>query len=335
MDLSIFKNKNFLFVMPNDFNLYEVFAHNLKNIGFNLIPLKPHSFKYKKKDKVINFVKKTFLGDRTYKQKLIKAYYSEHILNEIKSLKEKSVDYAFVIRPDLLSKSTLNHILKIGKNVVAYQWDGLERFPSVFDCISQFEKFYVFDPNDFEKYVKKYPNIKLNSNFYFDFDSNTLKEKEKNVIFYMGSYIENRVDDVIYAVEELEKYNIPLNVKLVYHRKTLPFINKNIQFLQEQMNFFDYLEQVKQAKILLDFKMKKHNGLSLRFFEALKYEKKIITNNASVVNYDFYNPNNIFILHKDNLADLESFLFSDYEKVAPEIIKKYAFSSWLYRCFFE
>lgn len=333
MNKAMFKGKSFLLIMPNDFGFYEIFNYNLEKMGLKLIPLAPYKFKYKKMDRIINFIQKKLIGNKAYKHELVKTYYSKHISNQTKEIKSKSIDYILVIRPDLLLKSTLSDILRIGKKIVAYQWDGLERFPTVFNYIDDFDKFYIFDSEDFEKHKQEYPNLRLSSNFYFDFTNQENITREN--IFYMGTYMENRIDDVLYAVEELEKYNIPLNVKLVYHRKTLPFINKNIQFLQKQINFFDYLEQVKQAKILLDFKMKEHNGLSLRFFEALKYEKKIITNNASVVNYDFYNPNNIFILHKDNLADLESFLFSDYEKVAPEIIKKYAFSSWLYRCFFE
>ena len=81
----------------------------------------------------------------------------------------------------------------------------------------------------------------------------------------------------------------------------------------------------------MDFKLG-HNGLSFRFFEALKYEKKIITDNFSVKEYDFYNPNNIFILHKDNLENLETFLHSDYQKLPPELVEKYSFSSWIYDC---
>lgn len=331
---STFQDKLFLLVMPNDFSFYEIFSYNLKKMNLKLIPLTPYVFKYEKTDRITNFIQKNLFGNKTHKHELVKTYYSKHISEHIKDIENKSVDYVLVIRPDLLLKSTLDDILRVGKKVVAYQWDGLERFPAVFKYIDKFNKFYIFDYNDFTKYKEKYPNLRLSSNFYFDFTNNQ-ESTAKDNIFYMGTYIENRIGDVLYIVGELEKYNIPLNIKLVYHRKTVPLINKNIQFLQKQIHFFDYLNYVKQAKILLDFKMKEHNGLSLRFFEALKYEKKIITNNTSVVDYDFYNPNNIFILHKDNLADLERFLFSDYTKINPEIVQKYAFSSWLYRCFFE
>ena len=100
------------------------------------------------------------------------------------------------------------------------------------------------------------------------------------------------------------------------------------------IDFSEYLKLVKNSKVLLDFKVKEHDGLSLRFFESLKYQKKIITNNKSVVEYDFYNPKNIFILHQDNVTDLKSFIFSDYDPLPIELVEKYSFSTWLYNCLY-
>ena len=134
-------------------------------------------------------------------------------------------------------------------------------------------------------------------------------------------------------VNELAKYDVFIDVQLLHYKDKRPTINnRNIGLFDQQIDFGEYLEMVKNAKILLDFKAIGHNGLSLRFFESLKYEKKLITNNASVVDYDFYNPNNIFILHKDSLEDLEKFIHSDYEKLPTEVVESYSFKAWLYDC---
>ena len=79
----------------------------------------------------------------------------------------------------------------------------------------------------------------------------------------------------------------------------------------------------------MDFKVLEHNGLSLRFFESLRYEKKIITNNKTVMEYDFYNPQNIFIIHHDDMSRLGEFISTPYKEISKEIVDQYSFSSWL------
>ena len=78
----------------------------------------------------------------------------------------------------------------------------------------------------------------------------------------------------------------------------------------------------------MDFVDPRHDGLSLRFFEGMYYQKKVITDNKKVKNYDFYHPNNIFIL-ENNYHDIEAFLKIPYYHISDEIVKKYGFSSWI------
>ena len=139
--------------------------------------------------------------------------------------------------------------------------------------------------------------------------------------------------DVLYIVENLENLDLSMDIRLAYWKK-IDFANKHIVFFKDVIDFSEYLKLVKNSKVLLDFKVKEHDGLSLRFFESLKYQKKIITNNKSVVEYDFYNPKNIFILHQDNVTDLKSFIFSDYDPLPIELVEKYSFSTWLYNCLY-
>ena len=76
-----------------------------------------------------------------------------------------------------------------------------------------------------------------------------------------------------------------------------------------------------------------HNGLSFRFFEALYYQKKLITNNTDIINYEFYNPNNIMIIDYNNYtqASILEFLDKEYVNIDSEIINKYSFDNWLKR----
>ncbi|WP_448824014.1 hypothetical protein [Capnocytophaga gingivalis] len=334
-DYSLLEGKSIVFHMPHYFNIYEIFPYNIEILGLNLIHIAHPPFQYKtRKDKIINFFRKTFLKDKQYKERLKKQFDIDYYKGCIKDISPKSIDYVLIIRPDIVPEEKLNEIISLGKKIIAYQWDGLERYPDVFKCIPKFDVFYVFDPADYQKYKDIYPNLKLTHNFFFE-DEDTIDRIEvKESVFYRGGYYPDRMEDILFLERLLSSYNIPTDIKIFFFKgEKIPKIeNEKITFFQGQIDFIDYLKMVKKAKVLLDFKVKEHNGLSLRFFESLKYEKKLITNNASVVDYDFYNPNNIFILHKDSLEDLEKFIRSDYEKLPTEVVESYSFKAWLYDC---
>lgn len=324
------EGKSFILIIPNDFKIYEIFEFNIQKFGFDLTSIVPADFKYDNNIlRVKNFFLKNFFGNRTYKKELIRKFRSGHMCQEIGHLGEKSIDYILIIRPDIFDIETIQKLLKIGKKVVAYQWDGLQRYPEVFNCIHLFEKFLIFDENDYNNYHSEYPNIQLCDNFFFDFDEETENCSKNNIIYYVGSYIENRIDDLIYIMNELAKYDVNFDINLKYYRNTKPINAPDIKFFKDNFTFKDNIKRLKASRIILDFKVKEHNGLSLRFFEALRYQKKIITNNKTVMEYDFYDPQNIFIINHDDMSRLGEFISTPYKEISKEIVDQYSFSSWL------
>jgi hypothetical protein len=324
------EGKSFILIIPNDFKIYEIFEFNIQKIGFDLTSIVPADFKYENNFlRVKNFFLKNFFGNRTYKKELIRKFRSGHMCQEIGHLGEKSIDYILVIRPDIFDNETIQKLLNIGKKVVGYQWDGLKRYPEVFNFIPLFEKFLIFDENDYKNYHIQFPNIQLCDNFFFDFDDEAENCSKNNTIYYVGSYIENRIDDLIYAMDELAKFDVNFDINLKYFRSKKPINKPYIKFFKDNFTFRDNIKRLKAASIILDFKVLEHNGLSLRFFESLRYEKKIITNNKTVMEYDFYNPQNIFIIHHDDMSRLGEFISTPYKEISKEIVDQYSFSSWL------
>ena len=83
-----------------------------------------------------------------------------------------------------------------------------------------------------------------------------------------------------------------------------------------------------KSETLLDINREFQSGLSFRIFECLGYKKKLITTNQDVINYDFYNPNNIYILDKDNPIIDPNFFNKKYEEIPSEILSKYTIEGW-------
>ena len=314
--------------MPPDFGVYQVIEQNLRYMGFEQVTVISPLFRYKTKDRILNFIQKTFLGNKDYKKQLIDDYYTAEVSQTLSRFAPKSIDYAIVIRPDKLDLKTIEKIHNTAHKVVAYQWDGLARFPKVFKVINQFERFFVFDLEDYHRYRYQHPNLLSCSNFYFDIPEESIPVN-KNEVLYVGVYIKDRIQSLIRVVNALSQYDLTLNINLFYGRKTPPFSHPHITFFFKGLNYTQYLTLTKKATVLLDIKTVDHNGLSFRIFEAIKYQKKLITDNKSIKLYDFYHPNNFYVVENDLFEGLSDFLESDFIPLSEEIKQKYSFSNWV------
>ena len=142
-------DKKIILIMPPDFGVYQVIEQNLRYMGFGQVTVLSPLFRYKTKDRILNFIQKSLLGNKEYKKQLIDTYYSAEVTQALSRFAPKSIDYAIVIRPDKLDLKTIEKIHNTAHKVVAYQWDGLARFSKVFKIINQFERFFVFDLEDY------------------------------------------------------------------------------------------------------------------------------------------------------------------------------------------
>ena len=321
-------DKKIILIMPPDFGVYKVIEQNLRYMGFEQVTVISPLFRYKTKDRIHNFIQKTFLGNKDYKKQLIDDYYTAEVSQTLSSFAPKSIDYAIVIRPDKLAQKTVTAIHSVARKVVAYQWDGLARFPKVFKIISQFVRFFVFDLEDYHLYKDRYPNLLPCTNFYFDIPEEEVAPNSKEVL-YVGAYMKDRIQSLIRVVDALSQYDLKLNINLFYGRKTPPFSHPHLSFFSKGISYAENLKTTKKAAILLDIKTIEHNGLSFRIFEAIKYQKKLITDNNSIKLYDFYHPNNFYVVENDLFEGLADFLESDFVPLSEEIKQKYSFSNWV------
>ena len=110
-------------------------------------------------------------------------------------------------------------------------------------------------------------------------------------------------------------------------RKTYP--DDSITIIDKIIDFEENINRARQARVLIDFVIDEHKGLSFRTFEALGYQQKLITTNPQVKYYDFYHPNNFLIWDGYDFAALDDFLEKPYVQVDESIRKKYSFGNWI------
>lgn len=96
-----------------------------------------------------------------------------------------------------------------------------------------------------------------------------------------------------------------------------------------------YTESVKvsaRSKAIFDFIEIDNSGQSMRVMEALFTHKKIITNNRLIVDYDFYRPENFFIINVDPINKLKEFMDKPYIEPSEEVKMRYDFDNFVLRC---
>lgn len=91
----------------------------------------------------------------------------------------------------------------------------------------------------------------------------------------------------------------------------------------------DYLARLSKAGIVVDINQKGQKGLTRRPIEALLWNKKLVTNNRDIVNYDFYRPENIFVYGVDDPCGFEHFVETPLAEIPGNIKSRYTVAGWL------
>lgn len=101
-----------------------------------------------------------------------------------------------------------------------------------------------------------------------------------------------------------------------------------IKLISNNISYSEILNNISQSKCLVDIVQDGQEGLTYRPLEALFYNKKLITNNKTITEYDFYKEENIYILGKD-ARSLKKFIESDFVPWNEKIVKKYTIENWI------
>lgn len=264
-------------------------------------------------------------------------HYGKFYLNKCrKSIAKKEFDCTLVIRPDIYSEIFLKYIKKKSKKIMGYMWDGItQNQAQQLSKIGEiFNNIFVFDSDD----ITKYPNLnlKFGTNFFYDNQLN-LDNIYYDSLYIGGIYI-NRKDKIVYDFfnKIIEDFKIIIFLDKGFLDDKQLIKDDRVSYIYKHMAYLETLKYVNKAKCILDICRPDHKGLSFRFFESLSLNKKIITNNKDVINYDFYNPNNILIIEdfEDfNVTEVKQFLNSNYEIIDQKIVDQYSFKNWFLRIF--
>jgi hypothetical protein len=291
-------------------------GHIVNQIDFN-------SFKYKYPNfwiRVYNFFLKIIS-----KKNMKNIYYGKEILRQLELLREKQ-DIILTIKADFIDPEYLKEFKKYTYKSIGFFNDNTIRCPKIIPAIPLFDQVFSFEKEDCEKYKLRFaPN--------WIYLQNKVQNKRvfKYEIFNISSK-DGRLSILSKIAKNLKSNNI--NYKFMVLDKGNQSDNGEIEFFSEKISLKEVSNLIDESKTLLDINRKGQNGLTFRVFESLGLEKKLITTNLDIKNYDFYNSNNILIIDENNPIIPVDFFENEYEEIPKKILQKYTLDGWADRVIF-
>jgi len=210
-------------------------------------------------------------------------------------------------------------------NIIIYFWNPIFNNDSKIEKIKTLGKdikLYSFDKKDCSRYNIDFAPMLYNFDSYFNYEQKVAKY---DVIFV--GYLKNRIKMLTEIYNELERQSANAFFYVLDNINT----NENVPFELhcKYMSYDDYRINMLQSKAVLDIVQDGQIGLTIRTMETIRYHRKLITNNKDIINYDFYNKQNIFVLGIDNLNDLSDFIKTPFCAIDEDILRKYNFTDWV------
>ncbi len=270
--------------------------------------------------RILNFLQKLI-----FKRNIKKIKQYEFILKKLDQLGHQ--DKILVINPDLIPLKIHHQIKKYTQSYIAYLYDSSKRYKIDHLLENVFDNVFSFDNDDVQKF-----GFKPISNYIYK----QKRELKSNENFKYSVFIILSVDE---RLELLNKISLQLDALEISYKFILvgshkpSNLNPKISFQKNKINLVEMENYLDESEIFLDLVRDHQVGLSFRVFESLAYQKKLITSNTSILEYDFYNPKNILVLDSQNLEINREFFSINYAPLSDEVYNFYTIDNWVSRIF--
>lgn len=282
--------------------------HEVKHIDFS-------KFKYKYPNiffKVYNFFLKIIA-----KKDLKRIFYGKKIIAEL----IPNQDIILTIKGDFIDPKYLKEIKKYTNVSVGFFNDSYAKCPKIKNVLNCFDEVYSFEKNDCKKF-----NLKFATNWIYKQSNKNEIHNHSYDVFNISSK-DRRYPIILNIAKNLLKNNI--KSKILIHDKKNETNDDGIEVITNKLSLNEVYQLIDKSRALLDINRPKQNGLTFRVFESLGTNKKLITTNSDIINYDFYDERNILIIDEKNPEIPSSFFKNAYVEVPNEVYKKYTIAGWV------
>jgi hypothetical protein len=321
------KGKRILFFSSKLFGIPENIAETLKKFGAIV------DF-YDERPSNTFIVKAMIRINRNFIASYVNKYHNQ-IINKTK---DQHYDFIFFIKGESFSEHNLKKLFSLHSEskTIIYHWDSIANNRNLLNLLPYFDFAYSFD-----KYDCKRLNMTFLPLFYFDEYKSVASSKveKKYDLLFVGTVHSDRYKLITSIVSQINALGgkcytyFFFQSRIMFYKAKLQckeMRNLSINDIQlTPMSKSQLFDLYRQSRIVVDIQHPKQTGLTLRCMEAVGAKKKLITTNVDIMNYDFYNSDNILVVDRHSPIVNKEFLNLEYKELPESIYEKYSISSWV------
>ena len=324
--MSYFKGKRILLFAPNFFGYEKDITSKLVEMGaaVDFFDERPSNKSIFKAALRLN-AKSMAIAVNNYYRKIME------------QLNGKNFDYVFVVNAEAITTEIVDALRSRFRNArfVLYMWDSVRNKKNTISLISHFDSVYSFDRFDAESMN----GVCFKPLFYTD-DYKPCYAPIKYDLVFAGTAHADRFMIVEKFKAFAKSNNISFHTFLYLHSPLMyyyqKFSDKSFRtaasiddFSFKKMSKTGLIEIMCAGKAVLDIQHPNQTGLTMRTFEVMALQKKLITTNQDIVNYDFYRPENVYVIDRNAPYIETGFFDKAFAHLEPQLLYQYSIESWL------
>lgn len=327
--MSNLKKKNILMIAPTFFGYRNKIAEEIGNMGGEVKIVNAYP------DKYFYMLLNAFKYFKLPSEWLIRRFEDKQYKQAAKSKYDHVLVICGTYITSYLVKKIKENLLNDEGRMTLYYWDSISLLKDDQKRVTLFDSVYTFDYNDYVANKEKMNFLPL---FYCnEYRQKSEKEKHNYNLATIGSYKYDRY----FMIRSLKEKNPHVKVlSYLYTQQSVFMIHKLLRKKYREIRTVDLSfkkltsDEIRRiysdVDAILDIPRTGQNGLTMRTFECLAMKKKLVTTNDSVKYYDFYNPQNIYVMDEKTL-DLPSkdWFNNPYVEYKEGLIENYSISSWI------
>lgn len=254
----------------------------------------------------------------------------------------RGVDYEYIlfISPEAITKDSLVRMKSTHprSRFILYMWDSFQnKRRNIDDILQLFDDRFSFDMND----CRLAPHMLTYRPLFFLNEYAELREEVPRdfQLLFIGTIHSDRYKILSRFRSFCDKngltyfyYMFMPSKILFYYRSLKDSALRKVgprEFRYVPLRKTEVLALMEKSNVILDIEHPNQSGLTMRTIETLGARRKLITTNERVAEYDFYHPQNILVIDRENIQIDASFFRTPVVKLDPAIYRKYSIDGWI------
>lgn len=250
-------------------------------------------------------------------------------------------DFVFIIKLECMPLNILHAFrAKLSRaHFIYYSWDSVRNNPNFHGAAASFDTLYTFDTED----AGQDPRLKLRPLFFLNEFRNLPTPPAQYDLCFVGTVHSDRyallrkIRKFAQANGKRTMFYMFVPHKAIYRTRRIfspAFWGSSPQeFAFAPLAKKDVHQIIAQSRAVLDFQHPGQTGLTMRTIEMVGARKKLVTTNALVRRYEFYRPENILVVDRDNPQLDPAFFETPYRELPPDLYEKYSLDGWIRELF--